>query len=606
MTLTKHWKYNENEDIVLSQLEGLLAANPYAKLIPTEKVIFNPHSDTQSKIAVISGGGAGHEPLHGGFVGENLLDAAVSGHIFASPSTKQIMAAIKTKGDKERGTIIVVKNYTGDVLHFGLAAERAKSDNYNVELVVVSDDVAVGRKQNKMVGRRALAGTALIHKVLGAATALDTSASLKEISDFGRLVNESLATLGASLDRTSVPGKAAQEEEDEHKVEFNDDDEAELGLGIHNEPGTKLKPIPNLDELIKDMIEKLVSPSDQERHYVDFDLDNDDFVLLINNLGGTSSFELFAITEHVIKNLPFKKAPKRIFVSDFVTSFNSPGFSITLLNLSNIDKSKGAKFKLEDVLKFLDTPTNAPGWKPKTYDAKYWDESGKQDRTIESPMKDESVVTSNLNIDAKQFEQNLKAALENLLKAEPKVTHYDTLVGDGDCGETLAGGANSILEALKSDKEFQSHLSDPVATLYRITELVEDSMGGTSGGLYSIYLTALVQNLKDAKEVSTKIVADALYNALHDGLFKYTKARVGGRTMIDSLQPFVDTFKDTGDLSKAVEAAKKGCEETKKLEASFGRSSYVNKEDLEAEGGIPDPGAVGLLALIEGFANSVN
>lgn len=590
MTIAKHWKYNDNEDIVLTQLKGLIASNPFVELIVDEKVVFNPHSDTSKKITLISGGGAGHEPLHGGYVGENLLDAAVSGHIFASPSTKQIMAAIKKKSDKSKGTVIVVKNYTGDVLHFGLVAERAKSEGYKVELVAVSDDVAVGREQNKMVGRRGLAGTALVHKILGAASAEENS-ELKAVADLGHTVNENLVTLAASLDRTSVPGKAEQD------IEFNASDEVELGLGIHNEPGTKIKPIPKLDDLIKDMLHKLLSAEDKDRHYVDFD-SNDEYALLVNNIGGTSSFELYAITEHILQNLPLKKKPKRILVSDFVTSFNSPGFSITLLNLSNIDKKKIA-YSSKDVLRFLDTPTNAPGWKPKLYPSEDWDDQ--LERFVESPMKHQSLLTSDLKVDANSFEKQLRNGLENLLKEEPKITHYDTLVGDGDCGETLAAGANSILKALKENPLFKEHLSDPIATLSRITEFVEDSMGGTSGGIYSIYLTALVQYLKLADKVDSATVANAFYKALHDGLFKYTKARVGGRTLVDTLQPFVDTYHKTKDLSKAVESARKGCEETKNLEASFGRASYVDKKEFEAEGGIPDPGAVGLLALIQGF-----
>ncbi|KAF6062781.1 Dak1 domain family protein [Candida albicans] len=455
MTLAKHWKYGKDEDIVVTQLRGLVASNPYVNLIPSEKVVFNPHSDTSKKITIISGGGAGHEPMHGGFVGENLLDAAVSGSVFASPSTKQIMAAIKTKSNKEKGTIIVIKNYTGDILHFGLVAERAKSEGYKVELVIVSDDVAVGREQNKMVGRRGLAGTAFIHKI------------------WVSLVLLNLVTLGASLDRTSVPGKLEEE------IEFTGNDEMELGLGIHNEPGTKIKPIPNIDELIQKMYHQLLSPEDKDRHYVDFDFENDEY------------------------------KPKRVYVSDFVTSFNSPGFSITLLNLSNL-KKEDISFTDEDVLKFLDTPTNAPGWKPKIYDSEIWDSQNKE---IESPMKNETLTSSDLKIDGQKFESQLVNALKVLLDEEPKITRYDTVVGDGDCGQTLADGANSILKALKEDDDFKSNLNDPVYTLGKITEYVEDSMGGTSGGLYSIFLTALVKQLKQTKEISVQSVGDALYHA---------------------------------------------------------------------------------------------
>lgn len=598
MPLAKHWNFNKDEDLVLSNLKGFVHSNPEVKLIPSEKVIFNPNSDTSKKVCLISGGGAGHEPLHGGFVGDGLLDAAVSGTIFASPSTKQIMAAIKTKSNKDKGTLVITKNYTGDVLHFGLVVERAKSEGYNVDMIPVADDVAVGREQNKMVGRRGLAGTAIVHKVLGAASQI-TGGDLKSIVGLGHAINNNMVTIGASLDRTSVPGKNGDE------IEFTGSNEAELGLGIHNEPGQKLSPIPNIDDLIDDMYHKLLSPEDKDRHYVEFDLKNDDYALLINNIGGTSSLELYAIAEHVVNKLPLSKKPSRVLISDFVTSLNSPGFSITLLNLSNISKSNDTSFDSKDILSFLDAPTNAPGWKPKHFKPESWDKS-EHTQYVETPMKHENQVTSTLKIDGSFFASSLKNSLEKLLKEEPKITHYDTVVGDGDCGETLAAGANAILDALKSDSSFKSNLSDPVATLSKITEIVEDNMGGTSGGIYSIYLTALVKNLQKADQVDTKSVAQALYDALYDGLFKYTKARVGGRTLVDTLQPFVDTLHKSGNLKDSVSQAKKSCDETRNLQAKFGRASYVNDDEFKSEeGGIPDPGAVGLLAIIEGFVESV-
>ncbi|CUM65654.1 uncharacterized protein PRCAT00003302001 [Priceomyces carsonii] len=594
MTLAKHWKYNDNEDIVLSNLKGLVSSDPALKLIPSEKVVFNNSSDTKKKITLVSGGGAGHEPMHAGFVGDNLLDAAVSGSIFASPSTKQIMAAVKTKSDKEKGTLIIVKNYTGDILHFGLVVERAKTEGYNVEMLPVADDVAVGRKQNEMVGRRGLAGTALIHKILGSAAA-STGADLNTIFELGKSINSSFVTVGASLDRTSVPGKT-------HEIEFTGENEAEIGLGIHNEPGHKI-PIPNIDDLVNQMFDMLVSPKDTERHYVDFDLKNDEYVLLINNIGGTSSLELYTIASHVVDNLPLSKRPKRVLISDFVTSLNSPGFSVTLLNLSVAAKGKSG-FSIDDILSFLDTPTNAPGWKPKSYSSELWD---KKSEYVESPMKDAKTVTSSLRVDAKKFESALKGGLEYLLKKEPEITHYDTIVGDGDCGETLAAGANAVLSALKNDKSFKEHLNDPVCAVSKITEIVEDNMGGTSGGIYSIFLTSLGKSLQKSKEINVTTLGTAFHEALYDGLFKYTKARTGGRTLVDTLQPFVDTFLKSKDYRKALESAKKGCEETKKLQAKFGRASYVNEDEFKnEEGGIPDPGAYGLLAIFEGFINSLN
>lgn len=577
----KHWNYPENEDLVLNSLRGLVGSNPAVRLIPSEKVVFNP-KNAQKKVAIISGGGSGHEPLHAGYVGDNLLDAAVAGAIFASPNTKQIMSAVKAVADKNKGAICVVKNYTGDVLHFGLVVERAKRDGYKVELVAVSDDVAVGKTQNKMVGRRGIAGTAIVHKVLGAASAADFGADIDQLAELGHAINNSLVTMGASLDRTSVPGKAGEEETTGANT-------AELGLGIHNEPGEKMTPIPKVEDLIDTMYKKLLDKNDSERHYVDFG-DNDEYVLLINNIGGTSLLELYTLAHFALARCPLNKKPSRVYISDFVTSLSSPGFSITLLNL---EKANTGKYTKKDVLEFLDTETTAPGWKPKVYSPETW---ASEQKDVESPEANASVPTSDIKIDSSKLSSSLKNAMESVIKQEPLITKYDTQVGDGDCGETLKGGAEGVLDALKNNK---LQTDDLVATVSAITEIVEDKMGGTSGGIYAIFLTSFVKHLQDLKSVETSTVAQALKGALYDGLFKYTKARKGGRTLVDTLQPFVDELNESGDVKKALSAAKESCDNTAKLQAKFGRATYVNEEEFK--GGVPDPGAVGLYAIIEGF-----
>lgn len=583
--MVKHWNY-ENDDVVLGALRGLVALNPAVSLIPSEKVVFNKNH--KPKVAIISGGGLGHEPLHAGFVGDNLLDAAVAGTIFASPSTKQIMAGVKATADKQKGVIAVVKNYTGDVLHFGLVAERAKRDGYKVELVAVLDDVAVGRTQNEMVGRRGIAGTALVHKALGAASAQE-GAELEQLAQLGRSVNDALVTMGASLDRTTVPGR------DSDEGEVTGENTAELGLGIHNEPGEKLHPIPKASELVDLMYKRLLDKNDKERHYLDFG-DNDDYVLLINNIGGTSSLELYALANYAICRVPLKKKPSRVYISDFVTSLSSPGFSITLLNLN---KAATETYTKEDVLGFLDAPTNAPGWKPKIYSDEEWQNPAPEIKEL--PVAHAEFPKLDAKVDSAAFGELLKRAMELLISKEPEITKYDTQVGDGDCGETLKNGAEAILKALSSDKQFKENLDDLVATVSAITEIVEDKMGGTSGGIYAIFLTSFVKNLQQAKSIDVKLVSKALSDALYEGLFKYTKARKGGRTLVDTLQPFVDTLVETGDVDKLVKAAKESCDNTAKLQAKFGRASYVNEEEFA--GGVPDPGAVGLLAIIQGFLN---
>lgn len=576
----KHWIYPKDDDLVLSALRGLAAANPALGIIPEEKVVFNPKAG--KKVAVISGGGAGHEPLHLGFVGSNLLDAAVSGAIFASPLTRQIMGALKATANKEQGAVVVVKNYTGDVLHFGLVAERAQRDGYPIEVVSVSDDVAVGRTQNAMVGRRGLAGTAIVHKVVGGAAA--SGGKLAHVGALGRQVNSALVTMSAALDRTSVPGKAEE-------TELTGAGQAELGLGIHNEPGEKLQ-IPPITDLVDVLYKRLLDENDKERHYLDFDKD-DDYVLVVNNIGGTSSLELYAIAHYAVARCPLEKKPTRVYISDFVTSLSAPGFSLTLLNLK---KAATDEYSLLDILNFLDAPTDAPGWKPKLYSGEQWAADRKE---THNDKENVSLPQGNVKIDSGRFSKALKAAMNRVIEKEPLITKYDTQVGDGDCGETLESGAKGVLAALDSE-ELKPHLDDPVAVLSALTDVVEEHMGGTSGGIYAIFLTGFVKNLKEAQNAEIALVAKALHAALYDSLFKYTKARKGGRTLVDTLQPFVDVLVESGDLKKAVEAARAGCEETANLEAKFGRASYV--DESEFAGGVPDPGAVGLLALIEGFA----
>lgn len=591
----KHWNYKC--DLVTESLRALCHADPELRFIESEKVVISA-TENSDKVTLISGGGSGHEPLHAGFVGSNLLDAAVAGHVFASPSVKQILSGIKAK-PSNKGTLIICKNYTGDILHFGLAAERAKAEGLSVELLAVQDDVSVGRTKNGFVGRRGLAGTALVHKICGSKAGLE-KASLKDVYQTGEAVNANLVTVGASLDHCSMPTRNTSEEDEE--FEGMKEDEIEIGMGIHNEPGTKkVSPIPLIDDLVEELLAYLLSTEDKERHYVDFDK-QDEVVLLINNLGGTSKLELTAIESIVYGKLAelYSIKPVRVYIGDFTTSLNMPGFSITLLNAT---KAGGKK-----ILEYLDAPTTSLSWCSKV-NTKQWE--SRDEILVEAPAFHEDDSKSDVKVDPKRFEAILRSGIECLLKKEPKITLYDQVAGDGDCGETLAGGANAIIKAIEDGK---LDLSDGVKSFVQITDIVETEMGGTSGGLYSIFLSAIGKSLKhkEDKEGSYELSIDAMAPALHsamESLFKYTRARAGGRTLIDALQPFVEELSKSKDLNKANKAANDGAEHTRKLEAKFGRASYVSSDEFkqfDKEGGLPDPGAIGLAALIDGFVKAYN
>ncbi|KAK9427997.1 Dak1 domain-containing protein [Lipomyces doorenjongii] len=522
-----------------------------------------------------------------------MLDIAVVGSIFASPSARQVVAGIKCRPSKA-GTLIIVKNYTGDVLHFGLAAERARAEGIPLEVVIVGDDVAVGRTKGGLVGRRALAGTVLVHKVAGAEAALGSS--LAKVSASAQAVADNLVTIGASLDHCVVPGRGSDE------LISLGVDELEIGMGIHNEPGvTKITPIPSADVLVESLLTYLLSDNDRERSYVLFGK-SDDVILLVNNLGGMSVLEITAISQIIQRQLHGKYgiSAVRTYVGSFMTSINAPGFSITLLNATNAGGKR--------IVELLDAETDAPGWNAHYKTSEWVCKNVKPVDSLESGSRNPSKLKTSNTL----FSTILTNGMHAVLRSEPLITRYDTVAGDGDCGETLACGANAILSALQLDSTVRIDLDDVVAALRDIAEIIETSMGGTSAGIYSIFVSALGQALRtlsdERLETSVELELTMLGKACEMALatlYKYTNARVGDRTLIDALDPFVQALASGESVKDATAKAANGADSTKKLEARFGRASYVGIEGIAqfvAEGGLPDPGAVGLAALLNGFA----
>ncbi|VEU22910.1 DEKNAAC104182 [Brettanomyces naardenensis] len=595
--MTKHWQYSD--DLLLNSLQGLANSNPDLNYLESERLVYRPASP--DKVIILSGGGAGHEPLHAGFVGKGCIDVAVSGEIFASPSVKQIYSGLKVN-QSEKGTLIVVKNYTGDVLHFGMAAERITAEDYPNRILIVQDDVAVGRTKNGLVGRRALAGTCFVHKVVGAKSEMEHhKATLDDVYDIGKRVNESLVTIGASLDRVEIPRVGKQSDSSASSIAPLSSNEAEIGMGIHNEPGIhRHSPVPEIRDLVHSLLAYLLSPADKERHYVEFNY-GDEIALLVNNLGGTSNLELYAIQNFVVESLEktYHISPSRIYTGTMTTSLDGPGFSITLLNIT---KAGG-----EEIKDCLDYPTEAPGWNSHLTRNK-WEREREDD---EEPNYDIELPTSLVTFEPAEYKKVLVEGCKALISKEAKLTEYDTIAGDGDCGITMARGGNSILKVIDNG---ELELVDAVRSLAQIADILETEMGGTSGGLYSIFVSGMVSSLKEQEKkkeggkgfkVDKRVLSKTLKDALGT-LEKYTRARVGDRTLMDALIPFVEKFEETADVEEAAKAAIAGAEKTRKMEAKFGRASYVGKEEFEryeAEGGVPDAGAIGLAGLIAGMAN---
>ncbi|KAJ6257427.1 Dihydroxyacetone kinase [Drechslerella dactyloides] len=587
---TKHF-FHEYDGLVVKSLRGLCHANPSLSLLPQHKVIYNSAHEP-SKVAIVSGGGSGHEPAWSGYVGAGMLAAAVNGDIFGSPSAAQVLAGIDSV-KSEKGTILVITNYTGDKLHFGLACEKARAKGMEVAVLAVTDDVALGRKRAGMVGRRGLAGNVLGLKILGAAA--EAGCGFEECLAVGRAVNANLVTVGASLDHCHVLGRINHE-----KVP---DDVCVLGMGIHNEPGLlHIAPLPTPGSLVKQMLEFLLDPNDEDRAFVDFG-QGDEVALLMNNFGGTSLLELQALADEAIVQLKmtWSISPTRTFCGTFETSLNGPGFSISLLNISGAGRE--GKTTAAVITRLLDAPTDAPAW-PRVSHAtpRIALPSNNTNGIYTNGTSKDVTLPGDRQLDPTLMYDAVKRACERAIASEPDLTTWDMEMGDGDCGESVKAVCQSILHSLPPPQS----ASPSLVTLLSLLANSIDAMGGTLGAIFGIFLasfTAAVQRQPPDLDGAT-LFANAAYDALQ-GLKSHSGARVGDRTVMDTLIPFCEAFKASGSFESAVEAGMKGAEGTRGMKARFGRATYVKGREGYVEP--PDPGAwavremfLGALEVIEG------
>lgn len=431
---SKHF-INDPTHLVTSALHSLTLTNPSVALDSDHKIIYRrPDSNASSQVSIISGGGSGHEPSFAGMVGQGMLSAAVAGTIFASPSAEQIRTAITSRVDTSKGVLVTVMNYTGDVLNFGMGVEKAKAAGLAVEMVVVGDDVGVGRAKAGKVGRRGIAGTVLVHKISGALAALGKP--LDEVAKYARLTASNLVSVGASLEHVHVPGRKV---DSEGSLEAG---EVELGMGIHNEPGSGREKA-DLPNLVSKMLKQLLDTSDKDRAFVN--VNSKEVVLMINNLGGVSVLELGGITAEVVSQLESKHniRPVRVLSGTYMTSLDGLGFSITLLNVVSPD------FDAPSMIELLDAPSEVVGWSA-PIQSRTWEAKNSATRTGNDGASQDA-QPSDLKIDASPAQAALKRALEKVIAAEPDVTRYDTVVGDGDCGIGLKRGAEGKSDVLRRD-----------------------------------------------------------------------------------------------------------------------------------------------------------
>nr|WP_316651114.1 dihydroxyacetone kinase subunit DhaK [uncultured Gellertiella sp.] len=538
----KHF-VNRRQDIVTEALDGLLRTAPAGRLArldtyPDIKVILRG-GWTKSKVAVISGGGAGHEPSHAGFVGRGMLTAAVSGDIFASPGVDAVLTAIRAVTGAP-GALLIVKNYTGDRLNFGLAAERARAEGFRVEMVIVADDIALPG----IAQPRGVAGTLFVHKIAGHLA--EQGETLEVVARAAAEAARDIVSLGVSLSSCSIPGQAHEERMGA--------DEAELGLGIHGEPGVERIGLSAVAAIVGTMAGRLAEALDPGAGHA----------LLINNLGAVPPIEMSVIAEAVLTSPLAGRVSLTLGPAPLMTALNMNGFSLSLLKLdaareqalsAQVEPEAWIRPVARHAIEILPAPA-AP------------DRTGAAAASADAAVRD-----------------LLSSICERLIVLEPELNRLDARSGDGDTGSTLATGARSILARLD-----QLPLGSPAALLGAIGSLLSTSMGGSSGVLLSIFLTAAGKAMAERPDLGAALLAGLGRMTFYGG------AGLGDRTMVDALQPALEAFA-AGSVEDAAKAARAGAEATSQMtRARAGRASYVSARDLI---GSADPGAIAVAELFE-------
>ncbi|MEJ6404434.1 dihydroxyacetone kinase subunit DhaK [Yoonia sp. 2307UL14-13] len=518
---------NAKEDLVTEAIDGVLAAagGALSRLdgYPHIKVVFRSDWD-KSRVALVSGGGSGHEPAHAGFVGKGMLTGAVCGEVFASPSVEAVLAGILAVTG-EAGCLLIVKNYTGDRLNFGLAAERARALGRKVEMVVVDDDIALP----DLPQPRGVAGTLFVHKIVGAMA--ENGADLDAVTAVARTVIGKVASIGMSLDTCTIPGS-----QKENRIGAG---KAELGLGIHGEPGVEQVDFGTAMDAMGTVVSKLRDHA------------GGNTVAIVNNLGSTTPLEMSVLTHALAASGLVKHI---IGPAPLMTSLDMHGFSVSIMDATPDEQAALAQ------------PVALPAWPGLAQLAKPPIVPLPDGLTPIEPIPSQNAKTREI----------IERVTDLLISSEGALNTLDAKSGDGDTGSTLATAAR----ALKSSLD-RMPLADLTQLFPAIGNELSQTMGGSSGVILAIYFNAAGDACANGASV---------LKALREGLNRVSQvggAGIGDRTMIDALSPALDALPQ--GIAAAAAAARKGADSTASIHrAKAGRAAYVPEENLK---GHNDPGA---------------
>lgn len=580
---------NKPETIVREMCKGFVLANPTLEFVDKYKIV-KKKTINKDKVSLISGGGSGHEPAHAGFVGKGMLDAAVCGDVFASPSQVQVYQAIKqTASDK--GTLLIIKNYSGDMMNFQSASYLAEMDGLTVDYVKVEDDIAV-QDSLYTVGRRGVAGTVFVHKIAGAAA--EKGLELAEVKRIAQKAADNVRSIGFALTSCTVPAKGTP------TFELGED-EIEYGVGIHGEPGIQREKISTADELAARMTDALAK---------DLNLtENDEIAVLINGFGATPQMELNLLNYAVTKDLAAKNLkPVRIFIGNYMTSIDMAGASVSILKLD------------EELKSYLSAPADTPSFKVA---------ENEQDADITAILamdenKTAKEVSFEVETDAAYADVvDNKISLNNMIYIVDKMSEIivrnevpfcelDSHAGDGDFGMSVAKG---FKELKRQWHEVLAQAKDIGSFLEACSMVIMEHCGGASGPVWGFAFKTAGKRCEGKQEITVAEFAQMMQGAV-DGIQAVGKrafgrgAVVGDKTLIDALVPCADTWKEAAKYQctmqnafvNGAKAAVEGADKTKEIVARMGRAGTVGERSI----GYPDAGAYALGVIFTELTNSLN
>lgn len=578
---------NKPEDLVIEMGYGLALAHPELEFLKKDKIIKKKQIN-ESKVSLISGGGSGHEPAHAGFVGKGMLDAAICGDVFASPSQIQVYQGIKAAAG-QKGVLMIIKNYSGDMMNFKNGAALAEEDGIQVEYVKVADDMAV-EDSLYSVGRRGVAGTVLVHKIAGAAA--EEGRDLQSVKEAAEKAAANVRSIGFALTSCTVPAKGTP-------TFTLGEDEMEYGVGIHGEPGIRREKMISADELAERMTSDLLRD-------LGIDENTKELAILVNGFGATPLQELYLLNHSVIRELHQRGIKVyRTFVGNYMTSIDMAGASLTFM-------------KLDDELKqLLSSPCSAPAFRvdgpvePVDYILNS-DFSEEKAVSFEVETSEEKAVINDEALSLDNIIYLVDKMSEVIIKNEIPFCELDSHAGDGDFGMSVAKGFKQLKREWNTILE-QEALSIE-SFLNSSSMVIMEYCGGASGPIWGSAFRAAGKAAAGKKQLTVEEFAEMLQAALKGiqatGERSFGRgAVVGDKTLVDAFAPCVDSWmmsaKANEDFKTAFEkgaaATVAGAEYTKEIVARMGRAGTVGDRSL----GHPDAGAHALGIIFTELAQSL-